>query len=600
MGHSKQMESGVCRSVMISGKALVITVQCAVCVAWIIQLVFHQTWRCIIPEISWVSGLSLSLGISLIPLMFSIYIMCSNIRLPGIHIRLEDLFSLTILLSAALVCWYVCSRSAAFYPVHLYGDESFHYSRVNLMVDDVRSWSRYLTGKITMPPSFRAEYMMYPALAYVPVTFWTMIFADTGQIADQRLFLFVQYFLVVFGAWIFARSIMKSWLVCLLIAFLPVTSALLISYTMSFYIELHYVGLLLIAAGLLSWGIQRKSQHIVTAAVFLASLAPIVRESALPGEAGIIISAMLWQYIFHCTQKKITALAASAGNFIIGFIPFTLYYLAKSNYTNFDKDRISLKFILQQDYFNLLQYSMLYLGPVFLAGAVFFIFRPSALGRHPWLFLSAFIGIFGGLLMQSIFIPGYMPWSRNYLIYYAAFVIVAVLAVSAFVQNDPTRKGSAVFILLVGIAVNCYFLVKYLPDNRFFNESEMVFDFSPMRNFLEKNKNAAKIKNKYIVWPPGYPAYPDKLLPEYVTLNKIEPKNLGSFPTFTLVRKLLPKNARYVLFYYMKNESKPTAFSTIPSVLRPSNLDDEGYHILSETTDPWSRNNNGVMLLEKI
>lgn len=603
------------KSFVFNTRHLLIAIQILVSIGWLIQLSFHQTWMCLpgINMLSWKTGYVLSILVSLTPLLFSLSLLRRNPALPITIINYCDIFILLSLLALSLFFWWYFSKGALYFPIHMYGDETFHSTRVELMAKDFHTWMNYIFVPKTPRPEFHAEYMFYPSLAYVPIALLASLFGDASSIADQRIALVIYYLAIIFSTYLLARIFIKSRGISALIAVLSASSALLLAYTTSFYIEISYVGPFIFSFCLLAWGINNHSKEIVITAVLVSSLGPIMRETAIGTTGGIILVAMLWQYytvdsythLMPLKRKMIHALFATQ-YMVIGLLPFAAYYIAKSHYTDWDKTRTSLAFILQQDYPTLLQYSLLYLSPIALAALLFCLFQWKKI--YSWdntkrtsfyLMLAAITGILASLLTESIFIPGYMPWTRNYLFYYADFTVLIILFFTYFCR---IKCNSLAFILLLlGIGINTFIDIQYLQNDDYFHESETVFDFRTINHYITKHREQFEHQTIYIAWPKGYPTYPIKLLPAFILLKSIAivPEQ-SRFPEFEIVHKILPNNAHYLLFYYLKNESKPRAFHNgIPSASPPTSLELQGYKILINSVDSWSNGKNGVMLLEK-
>lgn len=627
----KEVDSGTCLRVLIISLIVV-------SMGWQIQLAFHQLWLCIHSSLSWKSGFHIFITLSFLPFIYAGYLFWSRPHLPVVELDIQDLMLMVILICIGILFWWFFASEAIYYPMHTYGDEAFHMSRVKLMNSDFFSWVHYFFSHNASPPAYRSEYMMYPALAYVPVVFWNTFLGHIDSPADQRAFLVVSYLAIVITTYILARFIVKSRLISVLLAVLSISSALLLSYTMSFYIELHYVSVLLFSFWLLALGTEKNSPEVVFTAVFVSSLAPIMRESALGGTIGIVVAAILWHSLHGKSDKVINNFFSSFLYIFAGLLPFSMYYLAKSNYTNWDRTRTSLSYIFHQDYYSLFSYAFIYLGPLFiLASFILCVYFKQAsqqlhhisawsrakkialIGRgealyspqqtsteldptkssYIYVLLAALVGIILELAMQVIFLPGYMPWTRNYLFYYAQFMVLSILCVNYLGQKKVSKNLFLILLLIGGVLINTFIGHNYLKSNKWFHESEFVFDFRPITAYINEHRQQFENQTIYIYWPEHFPTYPENLLPNFIKLIKIPAlKAEPLFFPFDRIQSALPKDARYILFYYLKNNAKPQAFHEIPAVIRPR-LTYYSYQVLVESVDPWSYGNNGVMLLEK-
>lgn len=583
---------------------LLLIAQLMVSLGWFIQFVLHQTWRVTFGgKLSVGMGLTLSVLLALIPLVY--VIICLTARrssLAAFTIRYDDSLIILLLIFLGISCWWYFCGSALYYPMHTYGDEAFHIPRVQLMLSDFWQWWGYLTTHAGQGPDFHAEYMMYPSLAYVPVMTVTALLGNPAVVADQRIALVMYYLIVIVTTYILSRLIIRSKFLSFLLTLLPLSSGLLMSYTVSFYIELPYVGVLLASFCFLTWGISQCSKEWVGVAVFVASIAPIIRETAIAISGVIIVCASVWRYL-KCDLHKtyLYRFFFAVGYVVVGLIPFAMYYYAKNNYTSWDKTRTSLAFIFHQDYLSLFSYSFVYLGPLAFLAFLFFVLSPKRAKAQAYLVVTAILSVGVALWMQSIFLPGYMPWSRNYLFYYASCLVLIVAALDYILKHWKKGKIIVCSLLCLGILIN--FLVDQccLQDDRIFNESEVVFDLRPIQQYILLHQNQFNQHTIYIDWPQGFVTYPDTLLPDFVHLKKLTKKlPVSNFRSFTDVESQLPIDAQYLLFYYLKVDAKPVAFHSIPSVAYPLPAELKNYRVLVASADPWSAGRNGVLLLERV
>ncbi len=581
-------------------QTLLILTLCTVSLGWLIQFSFHQTWLCIFGQIPWHKGFYLSCLMASLPLLYSLSLLLKGDCFPVIDLDYQDGLISIILVFFGVLFWYFFSMDAAHYPVHTYGDEAFHSNRVEIMATDLRAWFNYFFH-LKPAPSFRAEYMMYPSLAYVPVTLWTFILGHPESIIYQRMFLVINYLAIILTTYLLARLIIKSKPMSTLIALIPMTSTLLIAYTMSFYIEMQYVSVLMLSFWLLTLGIEKHSENIVITAVFVASLAPIIRESAITGTLGIVFTSALWRYFTVSTdQKFITRFVILTRYFIAGLLPFFMYYVAKSNYTDWDKTRTSLSFIIHQDYLSLLKYAFVYLGPTAIFSFIYLILQPKIAKPYWYLFLAAIIGIISSIAIQAIFLPGYMPWTRNYLFAYAQFMVLIILCFNSLWLSNNKTKNTAIVLVLITVIVNITLTIRCLYNNALFHESEVVFNLEPISRYITSHPDKFKNQTLYLYWPDHFPTFPEKLLPSFVVLKTLtSPKPEPLFLSFNAINSTLPDKVNYLLFYYLKNESLPQAFNSIPNVQQPKADELNSYTLLVNSVDPWSQGRNGVILLER-
>ena len=560
--------------------------------AWLSQGVFHQTW-CVLLPITWTLGAYISLLLALSPLLYAGSLWHQRkVGALSIVTPPNTLIMLSFFVILSLLYGWIFSGSALSYPLHIYGDVGFHTNRVILMAQDYHVWINYLFHN-GQRPEFHAEYMMYPSVSYLPVTLISTLLGDVTSLSYHRFALLLYYVATVVASYLFARIILTSTSQRILLTLTTLTSALLLSYTMSYYIEMPYICILLFSFSLLAFGMKTKTPAFVLSAMFLASLAPIMRETAIPSTAGIVIAAALWRITTYPTAR-IRAWGAAIVYCIVGLGPFIEYYIGKSHYTNWDKERTSLSFIWQQNYLAHFTYAFLYLGFFCFVALAFFIFSKKRFNQFPFLILAAIIGIAGSLISESIFIPSYMPWSRNYLFFYADFFVLTTICLAHF-----RAKSIMTSLVALQVIMNIITCMVFLPKAELFHESETVFDIRPIVHYLESQSNTHE--KLFAYWPKGYPLEPKQLLPHFSGIERIALQGDEShFVSFTSVTAAAPHEAHYILFYYFANNSQPKAFRQIPRSPYPSAAELRDYRILINSKDPWAPQQSGVMLLEKI
>lgn len=580
---------------------------------WLLQFVGHQIWR-YYPMMDLnnpAAGIPVLLALLLLAFLPAVFMARNaapphSAAQPGIsnHWRAgsRNWFLTISIIALALLNWAVFAREAAFFPLHVYGDEFFHSQRTTMVRDYIGELWAYFGGERPNAPFHSAHFIFYPSLAYLANATFSGILGDAAALANQRLAL-VPHFLVI-AAVTFAGALVLSCSrrLAFFMALLPASAPLLLSYTMSFYIELQYVAVYLLSAFLLHQGMEEQDERAVWAALLIASVGPIIRESSMPLAMGIGGGGVAYLLRKNLISGKLNFRSAALALYplVVVLTPFLLFYAAKSAYSDWDQTRIANANILKQDYGALVAYSVLYLSPAWPILAIAALFTKRFSDRVIVVAMCASIG--GALLLYARFLPGYMPWTRNYLMFYAPILVLMIIGAAHLYRSFGRKPASLALPALLGTSVLFNVIVSstHLKNDVLFHESEAVFNDDTVTDYIRRRAHdfaGQTIYGQHPVFKPS-PALALKDAARYEEVPSLAKKS--QFFPFSKIVAELPAGRRYLLFHYFQNRSRPAVFAGLPAAKRPTQAELKGFRILAESSDPWSAGHTGTLLLERI
>lgn len=572
---------------------------------WLAQFVGHQIWRYY--SVVHLSKIAIGLPAVIVVLMLAFLpaIFMAVYSRPAIIPRTHaspwhgstSWILLVLVVVFATLNWVVFARDAAFFPLHVYGDEFFHNQRTTMVRDYISDLAAYFSGARPDIPFHAAHFIFYPSSAYLANAAFAAAFGDVAAIVNERLALVPHFLAVAVVTFAGALALSGNRYLALLLALIPASAPLLLSYTMSYYIELQYVAVYLLSALLLHRGIEHGTERTIWAAILIASVGPIIRESTVPIAISIAATGAFY-FVWHGRFGPAITLGnvlRAAYVFVAALTPFLLFYAAKTAYTDWDQMRMSNANILKQEYGVLLGYSLLYLGPAWPILAVSALFSKRLSDRMVAVAMWASIG--GALLLYARFAPGYMPWSRNYLMFYAPIMMLMVIGA---LHLNGIRKLKIPLVILLGgsVVFNLGISSLYLNNNLLFHESEAVLNDRLIVEYVKQHPSNFLGQTIYGQHP-VFCLTPAVSLADFAEYREIPSlAKQSQFFTFSKIASALPSDGRYLIYYYFKNQSRPPVFSALPAAERPSVA--EGFRILAESSDPWSAGRTGMLLLERL
>lgn len=493
--------------------------------------------------------------------------------------------------------------------IDTWGDEDFHF----LMTTQIGDYlSGYLGGDI--PPGPARHSWRYPDLMYLlHCAFANPFFQNQGSPFWQRLPLVLPFLATVLTVALVAWRLLGQASLALLCAALVATSPTLLAYTADKYLDIAHPLLAVIA----SYGIYRSLDGVggslhqsldkkptawwVTTAV-AACLLTFVRDNTAPTTLafGLAVSAIAyWQ-----TRRIAAALLLLA----TATLPFFLFYFMKVRYTQIDANRLEVKNLFHQDYGVFFQMLPVYVPFPFLILSLVAAWASD--DREVQIFaLVSGSALWGQLAIYGLFETGWMPWSRNYLMFFGQFTVLALVGAHEAIRLRPRWSPVVAVLLGLGILANLGIDTLFLNRNKWFHEAEIRYDYE--RLFTE-SRDKGLIADHETVYM-NFPTYA-RIAFDYAGARvgaphaqfievKFKPGSnafeIVDFMTFEELASRLPQDARLVLFHWRDSHSMVPALRDLKRVARPSQAELSGWTILADITDPWSRGADGMLLLKR-
>ncbi len=488
-------------------------------------------------------------------------------------------------LGVSLVCWALWSLPRLFLPLQTFGDEDYHFTTTIRMQEYLAT----LAGG-RMPDGAGPHLLRYPALFYLLLgVFPNLDFTDPHYVFFQRLPLAIPYVALVIASYAFAIRLgsdkTRAWLLSLVTA----TSPLLLCYTSDKFLDISHPLLFFAGFASLTLGALRHRSWFAVA-IWCAGLLPLLRDNGLPTTL-VLAGAVA---LFELFGGRFVSAAVA---FVVGAGPGLAYYVLKTLGTAVDSARLSASHLGQQDYDLFFAYLPVYLpwALVLTAGCGLWAWRGTA---RRVVLCATVASLLGQMAIYALFEPGWMPWSRNYLMFFGQVLFLGCV-------GAPTRGvRRALFFagaLGLNVATNIYLNCFELPRNRLFHEPIAVYRYDHLSSFIAANPEVLPPNSTvYMSVPAAVPLafkvvpFPGiEFKPVYFSDSPVDWRSFISFPE--LLRRV-PSESRYFLFHWRVSRGVfKVGRSAVP---RPSAQEIAGYRILFESEDPLSDGNAGLMLLE--
>lgn len=467
-------------------------------------------------------------------------------------------------------------------PPHIYGDETHHFQRI---LEEIGWWHGRLRGEALPFPG--PWFVFYPSLGYLPsvaLGAWFDWDFSTNAIAMARSSLAFWLVLTAVASYklVLEVNFSRKWHEYLVLALL-LSWPLMYAYQLSIYVEFQYVPLQLTSLFFALRYLRTGCHQAWIVAIGFAALSTLVRESSWP--FALSISAFL-------SAREVFQKHYFWGSWgvIGGTLPFFLYFSARYLYTagGHDGQRLSIAHLWQQDWLQLLLMSPYYLSVAGCLAILAFVWTFAQMNRAERMLLGAICvpSLTLTLLEYGVFLPGWMPWSRNYLMLLAPLIVIVLISSKYALERWNGRLATATIVACV--ALNAYVLLKPLVDNRYFHENEAIFDVQR----LLKDARIPADAEIFDCRPEFF-----RHVSELSRVKNVCPGTSGFFP-WNVVREQIPENAQYVLYYHYRNRSLPKALSKQPTA-DPAPQEDERFEVLSRRDDPFSGGVIGASLLKR-
>ncbi|MDB5775642.1 MAG: hypothetical protein JWP38_1775 [Herbaspirillum sp.] len=577
------------------------TFAAAIVLAWVYQFIGHRIWR-YLPYVSQDhTGLPIAIAVLLCMTLPFVFVKRLAHAANGFRFdRRADGGLLLLLAAIAALNWLVFVSHWTTLPLHTYGDEFFHNERTLIEYNYWHDLLHPVPGKDGLEfPS--AHFIFYPSVAYFTTTILTWLQGDPASIVYQRNALLIWLFPIPMAAYMLGRALEIARRLSFLFALALAVSPLLASFMLSYYIEIPYISIELMALAWLVRGEKNQDAYALCLAVGLASVATLVRESTLPFAFFMVAAALYCSSRFSI--ERAGKIALQAWFVFAGLMPCVLYSYAKLCYAGPQSTRLAMTNLLHQDWWLLLTYGLLYLNPIVLLFALAawrFIVRP----KTRMLLVTMTAALVGTLFMYGMFEPGWMPWSRNYALLLAPTVALALAGLYWLADKFNSKVTQS--ILIGGSLVNLVFASLYFTDNRLFHENEAIFDLAPALAQLGQLKGTVKVYEHRPVFMRN-----QLVMPSNITLVNLAPE-ISTFMPLSDIESRLPSDARWILYYYYQNAATPWKLRTASQKVREispqlhpaaealrSEMENGNYVIRSLNNDPFSDGRTGVALLER-
>ena len=481
-----------------------------------------------------------------------------------------------------LLIWMVTVAPWVTLPPHVYGDEMHHFQRI---LEEIAWWRGRMQGE--QPPFPGPWFVFYPALGYLPSVVsgaWLDWDFSTNAIAMARVSLAFWLMLTVVLSYrlVLEVNFSRKWHEYLVLALL-LSWPLIYAYQLSIYVEFQYVPLQLISLLFALRYLRIGGRQAWIVAIGFAALSTLVRESSWP--FALLLSSFLSAR--ELLQKRYFW---GAWGVIGGTLPFFLYFSARYLYTagGHDGQRLSIAHLWQQDWLQLILMSPYYLSVGGCLAILAFAWTFAQTNRAERMLLAAVCvpSLALTLLEYGVFLPGWMPWSRNYLMLLAPLIVIVLISAKYVLERCNGKLASVV--IAACLLSNAYVLHKALLDNRYFHENEAMFDVQGLLKDAGIPDTAVIFDCRPVFF---------RHVAELSQIKNVCPDTSGFFP-WDVVKSRLPEEAQYVIYYHYHNRSLPKALSKLPAS-DPVPQDDSRFKVLSRRDDPFSGGAIGASLLKR-
>lgn len=482
------------------------------------------------------------------------------------------------------------------YVISTWGDEDHHMFISEWLVNYVGSIAH---GNFPVEPAT----LRYPAATRLFDLPW-LIIPGINRDVGCRLSLVLPFLAFGLAATTCAWRISASRITAIVAGGCCCLSPLMLSYTTDKYLDLWHPPVFLMAVSHLAAFLSSPRDKAASGwlAALYCGLLTLVRENAFPTTFlfAAILGVVMWRDIGFRTAFRAVLLAT---------MPFVLFYLAKSlsGASAIDTGRLTLANLSRQDYaafFGWLPYYLPWETVGLLASVVFFRAAPVR-GATPGLIVAA-LSLAVQLFIYAVFEPGWMPWTRNYLMFSGQLAFCAIVGFHAW-SSAATRWRRNCRLAAIGAAA-IYMLhldCTALRHSVRFHENEMKFDFRAARRVLEtrEQSQAAPVYVHITIVAPlaqfrYFAGSGINLVPVLYGTARADRANFMRWPLFA---ERLPSDAQLALFCYRETHTGPSIIREMPQVPRPRDTEiaQSGWRVVQDLPDPLAEGRIGMLVLER-
>lgn len=539
------------------------------------QFVLLQLWRSISGQFVLSTIISL-LGVALWTRL--------AVRWPGatdasaFEVGRRDLAAAGALFLASLVTWALFAFPNLSASVHTFGDEDHHLLTTRETWQYLRT---YFSG--TLPTGGGPNAYRYPGLIY----FWAQFFSGFSPVVGfyERLSLFFPFAATSLVAFLWCRLEAIAILPSVIFGLLFATSPLLLTYTTDFYLDIGHPVLAIAAFALLARFFRGSNRSGVGSAV-CASLLFFVRDNALPTTA-VVAFALFCQTLYRDRSPRGFRRGTVLG--VLTLLPPVLYLVLKTRATLVDTARLSVQNLFLQDYVTFFAYLLFYCGPYFLLGAL--------TRRRLFLGLLA-LAFVGELLVYGLFQPGWIPWSRNYMMFLGPLAGMGILGLASLPRN-PTAYRAALGILGLQVVFQGYGLIAQFNRNEYFHENEIRFEYREFFARIARETPDACAAGILTNVPIAIPWSWRQALPALgpCQLSPIVASPGSPFADFSeLLKQHAARPTPFFIYQWRRARTHIPVLQALPSAPPPPRDLPQGVKLLFSQPDPWSEGEAGLAL----
>ncbi len=494
---------------------------------------------------------------------------------------------LVVTVIAGIVCWGVwILPELNRVPSYLSGDEFYHFT---VSRGTLSYLAQYIeSGFPIAPDSGGAKYPSLMYLLYAP-------FAAINTPFMQRLPLILPFLMCIILTYLISQDIVGVPRISALNSLLVATSPLLLSLTSDKYLDIGHPAVFMfvcfgfyksVKTGNIKW-------QVITAVS--AGLLPLIKDNAVP--TAFIAGAGL----FYLRVKKFWTLQRSGQGVLLlaaACLPGVMYVFMKSQNVCGDAERLAFQNIYIQDYRLFFMFLALYSPIAFVFMSPLGLFRD----KQNVLFAVFLLGsLTGQFFVYAMFFPGWIPWTRNYLMFYGQIAVCGIMGMSTALKYIRHGSWWIIFICFISLAFNLIFGALNVRKNVFFHELETGYPYDHLSEYINNNKTTFNNSEIYVHVPASMskfrvniPEVNVKIIP--VSACGAAAKN--SMMSFEEFEECLPASARYCLFHWRISRAHVPA-AEFPKVRKPELLGRKNIRVIAEFSDARSDGNIGIMLFER-
>ncbi|MEK7397661.1 MAG: hypothetical protein AAB116_12085 [Candidatus Poribacteria bacterium] len=516
-----------------------------------------------------------------------------------VSVRLRDLFSVIGLLALTVVSWRVWSYPFLSGIIGTWGDEDFHFGMTSLVSGYL---AQYFHGEI--PGHMAPSALRYPdAMLILNTLFVNPFFGNQDNSFWHRFPLLIPYLGLVVIVYAVALNILRDFRASLLLSLPIAVCPIMLSLTSEKYLDVGHPFFFFLASFFLYEAIRTSDFRMAILSGLSSGFLSLIRDNSAPTTM-LYGGALLLLGFMGSEADLFRKLRNAVVPFLAATVPFVMFYFLKQKTTNIDVDRLRLANVFEQDYILFFRMAVIYL-PIPSVLGIFAFFHGTV--RHNFAILVIFGSLVAQLMIYGLFQPGWMPWTRNYMMFLGQALFMGLLAIHQLIQFAKKLRPALLAISVFGLGLNVFVGATELGRNRIFHENENRFAYDQLMLFLAENQTEFGNETLYLHVPIEIPTSFEKAVqtanvrfrfwPVYFDEQKVSFNNFMGFEDFI---QRLPSDFRYLIYCWRNPQTLSMVINNYPHPQKPSSEQLKNYRVLLEAIDPWSEGRYGLMLLQKI